>query len=221
MSTILFVVSAARSWTLADGAAHPTGFWAEELLTPYRLLTAAGHRVDIATPGGRPPIADAASVQEGDAEALAAIPGLAAPLTLSTVDPAAHDAVFYPGGHGPMEDLAVDEDSAALVTATLAAERPLALVCHGLAALLPARTATGEPAAAGRRLTAFSDEEERQGGLADRAPFLLESALRAQGAAVVVTEPWRDHVLVDGALITGQNPQSSGATARALLDALA
>lgn len=221
MSTILFVVSAARSWTLADGAAHPTGFWAEELLTPYRLLTAAGHRVDIATPGGRPPIADAASVQEGDAEALAAIPGLAAPLTLSTVDPAAYDAVFYPGGHGPMEDLAVDEDSAALVTATLAAERPLALVCHGLAALLPARTATGEPAAAGRRLTAFSDEEERQGGLADRAPFLLESALRAQGAAVVATEPWRDHVLVDGALITGQNPQSSGATARALLDALA
>lgn len=220
MSTILFVVSAARSWTLADGAAHPTGFWAEELLTPYRLLTAAGHRVDIATPGGRPPVADAASVQEGDAEALAAIPGLAAPLTLSTVDPAAYDAVFYPGGHGPMEDLAVDEDSAALVTATLAAERPLALVCHGLAALLPARTTTGEPAAAGRRLTVFSDEEERQGGLADRAPFLLESALRAQGAAVVVTEPWGDHVLVDGALITGQNPQSSGATARALLDAL-
>ncbi|WP_101848203.1 type 1 glutamine amidotransferase domain-containing protein [Zhihengliuella sp. ISTPL4] len=221
MSTILFVVSAARSWTLADGTTHPTGFWAEELLTPYRLLTAAGHRIDIATPGGRLPVADPASLRDGDAEALAAIPGLDSPLVLSAVDVAAYDAVFYPGGHGPMEDLAVDADSAALVSATLTAERPLALVCHGLAALLPARTASGEPVVAGRRLTAFSDEEERQGGLADRAPFLLESALRAQGAAVVVTEPWGDHVLVDGALITGQNPQSSGATANALLEALA
>lgn len=221
MSSVLFVVTGARTWTLSDGTEHPTGYWAEELLAPYRLLTAAGHDVAFATPGGVEPVADASSLGDGDAAELAQIPGLSAPLVLADVDSADYAAVYYPGGHGPMQDLAVDAESAALITATLAGGRPLAAVCHGLAALLPARNAAGEPLVAGRRITGFSDEEERMGGLADRAPFLVESALRAQGAAVEVTEPWSDHTIVDGLLITGQNPQSSASAARALVDALA
>ena len=221
MFSVLFVVTAARTWTLTDGTAHPTGYWAEELLTPYRALRDAGHSVSFATPGGVAPVADASSLSVGDAEAIAAIHQLAAPLILADVDPADYDAVYYPGGHGPMQDLAVDEDSAALITATLAAGRPLAAVCHGLAALLPARTATGESVVAGRRITGFTDEEEHLGGLADRAPFLLESELRARGAEFDVAAPWSDHTVVDGQLITGQNPQSSASAARALVAALA
>ncbi|MFK0240088.1 type 1 glutamine amidotransferase domain-containing protein [Microbacterium sp. NPDC090281] len=221
MSSVLFVVTGARTWTLADGTAHPTGYWAEELLTPYRLLSEAGHTVSFATPGGVAPVADASSLAEGDAESIAAIDGLTAPLVLADVDPATYDAVYYPGGHGPMQDLAVDEDSAALITATLATGRPLAAVCHGLAALLPARTAAGESVVAGRRITGFTDEEERIGGLADRAPFLLESELRARGAELDIASPWSDHTVVDGLLITGQNPQSSASAARALVAALA
>lgn len=221
MSSVLFVVTAARTWTLSDGTEHPTGYWAEELLAPYRLLTAAGHDVVFATPGGVEPVADSSSLADGDAEAIADIAGLRAPLVLADVDSADYAAVYYPGGHGPMQDLAVDADSAALITATLAGGRPLAAVCHGLAALLPARTSSGDPVVAGRRITGFSDEEERIGGLADRAPFLLESSLREQGADVEVTEPWSDHTIVDGLLITGQNPQSSASAAQALLAALA
>jgi putative intracellular protease/amidase len=221
MSHVLFVVTAARTWTLADGTAHPTGYWAEELLAPYELLTAAGHDVSFATPGGIAPVADAGSLRDGDADAIAAIDGLASPLVLAAVDPAAYDAVYYPGGHGPMQDLATDADSAALITATIAGGRPLAAVCHGLAALLPARDAEGRPVVAGRTITGFSDEEERIGGLADRAPFLLESSLRELGADIAVAEPWSDHVVVDGQLITGQNPQSSASAAAALVAALA
>ena len=220
MPTILFVVTGARTWTLTDGTEHPTSYWAEELLTPYRLLTEAGHDVVFATPNGVAPVADPGSLQDGDAVAIAAIPGLDAPLALAGVDAAEFAAVYYPGGHGPMQDLAVDDASGALIAATLHAGRPLAAVCHGLAALLPAHTAAGTPLVAGRRITAFTDEEERLGGLADRAPFLLESTLRARDAEVITAEPWSDHVVVDGGIITGQNPQSSASTALALLNAL-
>jgi len=220
MSTVLFVVTGARTWTLSDGTAHPTGYWAEELLAPYRLLTAAGHDVDFTTPGGVVPVADTGSLGDGDIEEIAAISGLAAPLVLADVDPLAYDAVYYPGGHGPMQDLAVDADSAALIAATVADGRPLAAVCHGLAALLPARTSSGEPIVAGRHITGFSDEEERIGGLAVRAPFLLEASLRSLGADVDVADPWSDHIVVDGLLITGQNPQSSTSVAAALVAAL-
>ncbi|MFK4761650.1 type 1 glutamine amidotransferase domain-containing protein [Microbacterium sp. ZW T5_45] len=221
MSTVLFVVTGARTWTLSDGTAHPTGYWAEELLTPFRRLTDAGHTVVFATPNGVQPVADPASLNEGDAEAIASVPGLSAPLVLADVDAAAYDAVYYPGGHGPMQDLAIDADSAALIAHTVEAGRPLAAVCHGLAALLPARTAAGAPVVAGRTLTAFTDEEERLGGLADRAPYLLESALRELGADVSASAPWSDHTVVDGLLITGQNPQSSASAADALVAALA
>ena len=220
MSTVLFVVSAARTWTLSDGTAHPTGYWAEELLAPYQLLTEAGHTVEFATPGGIAPIADDASFgDDGEAEraALGAIPGLGTPRTLDHVDLAAYDAVFYPGGHGPMEDLSQDAASGALLASALASPKPVALVCHGVAALLAATREDGALVAAGRTVTAFTDEEEKQAGLASRAPFLLESALRERGVVVEPAQPWADHVVVDANLITGQNPQSSASVAHALL----
>jgi putative intracellular protease/amidase len=223
MSTILFVVSSARTWTLSDGTAHPTGFWAEELLTPYRLFTAAGHRVVFATPDGLPPVADEASFgDDGEAEraALAAIADLATPLRVDEVEVAAYDAVFYPGGHGPMEDLARDAQSGALIRAALDADKPIGLVCHGVAALLASTAPDGALSTAGRRVAAFTDEEETQAGLADRAPWLLESTLRDRGLDVVVAGPWTDHVVTDGNLVTGQNPQSSASVASALLERL-
>ncbi len=96
MSSVLFVVTGARTWTLTDGTEHPTGYWAEELLTPYRALRDAGHSVSFATPGGVAPVADAGSLTEGDAESIAAIDGLATPLVLADIDPSAYDAVYYP-----------------------------------------------------------------------------------------------------------------------------
>lgn len=223
MSTVLFVVTSARTLTLADGTAHPTGYWAEELLAPYRVLTAVGHRVEFATPGGSVPVPDEASLGGDEATrgelrtALAAIDGLSAPLRVEDVDLARYDAVFYPGGHGPMADLAVDEASGALITSALDRDLPLAVVCHGVAALLAAKRTDGTLAAAGRTVAAFTDAEELQGGLGDRSPWLLESALRDGGVVVDAAEPWADHVVEDGNLISGQNPQSSGSVGRALL----
>ena len=142
MSTILFVVTGARHWTLNDGTQHPTGYWAEELLAPYEAFTGAGHTVEFASPGGVAPVPDRGSLApdlndgRDDVEAvLAAIPGLAAPLDVAKVDVALYDAVFYPGGHGPMEDLAVDADSGRVLTETLAwqsifvVQVPLTLLC--------------------------------------------------------------------------------------------
>jgi len=226
MATVLFVVTSARTWTLSDGTAHPTGYWAEELVTPYRLFTEAGHDVVFATPGGVAPVADEGSLSpdanggEDLRPAIAAIEGLSTARPLDEIDLAAYDAVFYPGGHGPMEDLSRDEESGALLARALDEDLPLGLVCHGLAALVAAKRADGSLAAAGRRVTAFTDEEERQGGLAGKAPWLLESTLREGGLVVDGAEPWADHVVEDGALVTGQNPQSSASVARALLERL-
>ena len=226
MATVLFVVTSARTWTLSDGTAHPTGYWAEELVTPNRLFTEAGHDVVFATPGGVAPVADEGSLSpdanggEDLRPAIAAIEGLSTARPLDEIDLAAYDAVFYPGGHGPMEDLSRDEESGALLARALDEDLPLGLVCHGLAALVAAKRADGSLAAAGRRVTAFTDEEERQGGLAGKAPWLLESTLREGGLVVDGAEPWADHVVEDGALVTGQNPQSSASVARALLERL-
>ncbi|GAB4002757.1 type 1 glutamine amidotransferase domain-containing protein [Nocardioides ultimimeridianus] len=227
MAKILFVVTGASTWTLANGTAHPTGFWAEELLEPYRALTAAGHTVDIATPGGVVPTVDRASLTPeytGGADVTAeldAIDALRHPIALTDVDLEAYAAVYYPGGHGPMEDLVDDRDSGALLVAALDSGRPLAVVCHGSVALLAADRTDGTWAFAGKRITGFTDEEERQGGLAANAPFLAESRLREAGAVVEVGAPWSDHVVVDGNLITGQNPQSSASVGKLLVDALA
>ncbi|RAG84015.1 type 1 glutamine amidotransferase domain-containing protein [Streptacidiphilus pinicola] len=226
MSKILFVVTGATYWTLNDGTRHPTGYWAEELLTPYKVFTEAGHDVVLATPGGVVPAPDPGSLAPGAnggrdvTPELAEIAALAAPLKLEDVDLADYQAVFYPGGHGPMEDLAVDPTSGRLLVDALDSGKPLGVVCHAPAALLAANRADGTSAFAGRKITAFSNEEERQGGLADKAIWLLEDRLKAIGADVKVAAPWTPNVVLDGNLLTGQNPMSSGPLAVELLKQL-
>ncbi|MBA9001928.1 MULTISPECIES: type 1 glutamine amidotransferase domain-containing protein [Thermomonospora] len=230
MARILFVMTGARHWTLNDGTRHPTGFWAEEAVIPYRALTEAGHEVTVASPGGVVPVPDAASLTpdatggEEGAEAITAaleeFTELRRPVRLEEVDLAGYDAVFYPGGHGPMEDLAVDADSGRLLTATLDSGKPLALVCHGPAAMLAARRQDGGSPFAGRRLTGFTNEEERQAGLAGKAPWLLQDRLTGLGADFRAGAPWQPNVVVDRNLITGQNPASSGPLVAELLKML-
>jgi putative intracellular protease/amidase len=232
MSNILMVVTAADALTLSDGSVHPTGFWAEELVVAHRELTNAGHVIAIASPGGRVPTVDPGSLSvetvgdQAKVDELAAYlrqiaPELAHPLALSAVDPAAYDAVVLPGGHGPMTDLAFDEDLGRILRAADVAGTLIAPFCHGPAGLLSAVDGTGAFAFAGRRLTVFTDEEERTGGLGAGTPWFVESTLRERGALVEDGAAWTSHVVRDGNLFSGQNPQSSEAVAAAVIDALA
>ncbi|MFI9115839.1 type 1 glutamine amidotransferase domain-containing protein [Streptomyces venezuelae] len=230
MPKILFVLTGADFWTLADGTKHPTGFWAEEAAAPYEALTAAGYEVVVATPGGVVPTVDKSSLapefnggQEGAdkvAATLDSMTELQHPLRLEDVDLADYAAVFYPGGHGPMEDLSVDATSGALLIEALNSGKPLAVVCHGPAALLAATKADGSNAFAGYRVAAFTNDEETQSGFADKAKWLLESRLVEAGVDVQVGEPWAPKVVVDRNLITGQNPASSAPLAERLLETL-
>jgi len=225
MAEILFVLTGADHWTLADGSEHPTGFWAEEFVVPYQVLTGAGHQITVATPGGVVPQADPASLTadfggQDFGVVLEGIAALRSPIKIEEADPTAYDAVFYPGGHGPMEDLSVNADSGRLLTAALDSGKPLAVVCHGPAALLAAERADGTPTFAGYRLAAFTNDEETQAGFADKAAWLLEDRLVALGANVDKGEPWAPHVVVDRNLYTGQNPSSSGPLADEILKAL-
>jgi putative intracellular protease/amidase len=230
MAKILFVMTGADHWTLADGTLHPTGFWAEEAVTPYEAFRAAGHEVAVATPGGVVPPVDKGSLaaelnggQEGAdrvAAGLAAMTELQRPVRLEDVDLADYAAVFYPGGHGPMEDLAVDAASGRLLATALESGTPLGVVCHGPAALLAAVKEDGSNAFAGRGIAAFTNAEEMQAGLGDKAKWLLQDRLTEAGVEVRVGEPWAPHVIVDGNLVTGQNPASSGPLAAELLKKL-
>ncbi|MFD5863862.1 type 1 glutamine amidotransferase domain-containing protein [Agromyces sp. NPDC127015] len=231
MTSILMIVTAADAIELADGSTHPTGFWAEELVVAHRALTAAGAEVTLATPGGAPApvdpgslspeiVGDAAKVEEfrGYLESIAA--ELAAPAAIGDLDAAAYDALVLPGGHGPMVDLAHDPAVGAALVAADRAGVLIAPFCHGPAALLSATLADGGFAFAGRALTVFTDEEERTGGLGAGTPWFVASALAERGAHVEGGAAWSSHVVRDGNLITGQNPQSSEAVAGALLEAL-
>ena len=230
MSKILFVVTGARHWTLKDGTQHPTGYWAEEVVAPYREFVRAGHEVTVATPGGVLPVVDEGSLAAGanggqdraDAirDELDSIAQLKAPINLTDVALDDYAVVFYPGGHGPMEDLAVDATSAALLTETLASGKPLGIVCHAPAALLATADAEGRSPFAGYRATGFTNAEETQAGLADKAPWLLQDRLVALGIDFQEVDPWQEHVVVDRTLFTGQNPASSGPLAKAILAAL-
>ena len=226
MSSVLVVLSGARVWSLKDGTQHPTGFWADEFVAPYRLLLEAGHDVTIATPGARVPVVDQASLGDDSGPELRAYlesvkDKLESPARLEDVDPAAYDAVFIPGGHGPMQDLAVNPDIARILAAMLPdTSKVVASLCHGPAAFLAAGDAEGNWLFKGRKLTAFTDDEEKQAGLADKAPWLLEDRLRAGGADFESGTAWTSHVVVDGNLITAQNPASAEAAGQALLSLL-
>ena len=230
MGKILFVVTGADYWTLADGTQHPTGFWAEELVAPYRVFTGAGLQVVIATPDGVVPTVDRASLSADanggqdnadriEAE-LAAIEELNLPERLEGVELDDYSAVFYPGGHGPMEDLAVNRESARLLIETLRSGKPLGVVCHAPAALLATQDPDGSSPFAGFRLTGFTNGEETQTGLAGKAKWLLQDRLVAMGADFVEGPPWQVNVVVDRNLYTGQNPASSGPVADDMVKAI-
>ncbi|HEX6347400.1 type 1 glutamine amidotransferase domain-containing protein [Umezawaea sp.] len=221
MTKALMVVSGADALVLADGTSHPTGFWAEEVVESLRVLREAGVEVAVATPGGVRPTVDAASLEGNDFGAAvdAIADELASPLVLADVDAADFDAVYLPGGHGPMADLAVDGALGRLLVRFEAEGKVVAALCHGPAGLLSAVREDGAFAFAGRELTVFTDEEERQGGL--DVPYSVEARLRDLGARVAAGPAWSSTVVVDGNLVTGQNPQSSVDTARQVAGLLA
>lgn len=220
MANVLMILSAADHWTLKDGSAHPTGFWAEEFVTPYEVFTDAGWSVTLATPGGRAPTVDQASLAEGagDPATLEKVkaslerlaPVLNSPADLADVNHDEFDIVVYPGGHGPMEDLAVDKTSGTILAERMRADKPVALLCHAPAAVLAASDGPSTSPFAGYKMTGFSNIEEEQAGLAANAPWLLEDKLVELGADYSsANEPWSSHVVVDRNVYTGQNPQSS------------
>lgn len=205
-----------------------TGFWLEEFAAPYYVLKDAGHSITLASPkGGQPPLdpkSDEADAQtdatrrfKSDAEAKAQ---LASTKMLSDIEADAFDAVFYPGGHGPLWDLAEDKHSKALIESTLAADKPVALVCHAPAVLKNVTAPDGSPLVRGRKVTGFTNAEEEAVGLTEVVPFLLEDELKRQGANFSKVGNFEPHVERDGLLITGQNPPSSEPAAEALLEVL-
>jgi putative intracellular protease/amidase len=202
-----------------------TGFWLEELAAPYYVFKDSGAGITLASPkGGQPPLdpkSDAIASQtdatrrfERDAGAKAA---LAATARLSAISHEDFDAVFYPGGHGPLWDLAEDPDSISLIENTIAAGKPVAAVCHAPGVLRHVKTPDGKPLVQGKSVTGFSNSEEEAVGLTKIVPFLVEDMLREKGGDYSKAADWQSHVAVDGLLITGQNPASSEDAAQALI----
>lgn len=230
MRNILIVLSAADSWTRADGSAYATGVWAEELVDIDETFAEAGVAVDIATPGGVRATIDPHSVnpeivgQDNADRFLAYLRSIehrmATPLALADVVTDRYDAIVIPGGHGPVEDLHQDADMGRVLSEAERASTIIAPVCHGQAALLAAQDGDGKWLFAGRRMTAFSDEEEVEFGTADNAPWLLADTLRQRGARYEQGPNWQPFLVRDGNLLTGQNPASSKPLADAVVAAL-
>jgi len=205
-----------------------TGFWLEELAAPYYRFIDAGAQVTLASlEGGQPPLDPKSSEKDAQTDATqrfesddVAIRALSNTLPLSQINIDNYDAVFYPGGHGPLWDLANDEHSIRLIEQTLQADKPVALVCHAPGVLRKVKDVEGRSIVAGKAVTGFSNTEEEAVGLADIVPFLVEDMLKENGANYSKADDWQVHVQQDGLLITGQNPASSAATADALLRAL-
>lgn len=205
-----------------------TGFWLEELAAPYYVFKEAGARLTLASPkGGQPPLdpksndpafqTDATRRFEADAEAKAA---LANTRPLDSISPEDFDAVFYPGGHGPLWDLAEDRSSVALIENTLNSGKPVALVCHAPGVLRHAKNPDGSPLVQGKKVTGFTNSEEAAVGLTDVVPFLVEDELVSKGGQYSKVADWQPYAIRDGLLITGQNPASSAAAAQALVACL-
>ncbi|WP_068830591.1 type 1 glutamine amidotransferase domain-containing protein [Pseudomonas sp. BMS12] len=204
---------------------HKTGFWLEEFASPYYVFKDAGAQLTLASPkGGQPPIdpkSDAPDAQTDatrrfadDAEAQQA---LASTLPLAQVRAEDFDALFYPGGHGPLWDLAEDATSIALIERFIALGKPVGAVCHAPGVLRHVKAADGTPLVRGKRVTGFSNSEEDAVQLSDVVPFLVEDMLKGHGGQYGRGADWSSHVEVDGLLVTGQNPASSDASAEALL----
>ena len=203
-----------------------TGFWLEEMAAPYYEFKDVGAHITLASPkGGRPPLdpksqdpnfqTDITRRFEQDAEAEGRLDST---VRLDSVKQDSFDTVFYPGGHGPMWDLAEDPCSARLIESFLAAGKPVAMVCHASGALRHVKNAAGKPLVHGRTVTGFTDGEEADVELTKVVPFLVEDELLNLGATFSKVKNWGVHVVRDGLLVTGQNPASSGPAAKALIE---
>lgn len=224
MKKVLFVVT---SHEKLGNTGEKTGFWTEEFAAPYYELADQGIQIDIATPlGGQPPIdpksADPASATEdtkrldADTELLAKLKNT---LRLAHVKESDYDAVFYPGGHGPLWDLAKDRNSIALIESFYNNNKPIAFVCHAPGVLKDVKI-KDEYLVKGKKVTGFSNSEEAAVGLTNVVPFLLEEVLQANGGMYSKAENWQPYAVEDGLLITGQNPASSKLVAQKLLQQL-
>ena len=206
-----------------------TGFWLEEFAAPYYVFKDAGAAITLASPrGGQPPLdpkSDDPASQTESTHRFKADPAaqavLASTLELSGVSAGDFDAVFYPGGHGPLWDLAEDASSIALIEAMLAAGKPVAAVCHAPGVLRHPKRPDGTPVVKGKAVTGFTNTEEQAVGLIQVVPFLVEDMLKKNGGNYSKGADWQPYVVTDGLLITGQNPASSEPAAKALLKKLA
>ncbi|GAA5525936.1 protein/nucleic acid deglycase HchA [Microbulbifer aestuariivivens] len=207
---------------------HKTGFWLEEFASPYYVFRDAGAEITLASPkGGQPPLdpkSDAPDFQTAATERFqkdeAAQQALANTLPLGEVSADDFDAVFYPGGHGPLWDLAESEVSRALIETFFQAGKPVAAVCHAPGVFRHTLGSDGKPLVSGKQVTGFSNSEEAAVELTDVVPFLVEDMLKGNGGIYSKGDDWQSHVVKDGLLITGQNPASSEGTAEALLQLL-
>lgn len=233
MTSALLILTGSRVWTMKDGTPHPTGFWAREFMEAYNVFTDGGLQVDVATPGGVSAQVDLLSwnlaYNDNDPDFvarqktfLASLDDvLRAPARLEDVRPGQYDVLFIVGGHGPMQDLAVHPAIGDLLAANLDnPPRIVGGVCHGPAGFLSAHRADGSWLFRGRRLTAFTNEEETAATFAGNAPWLLEDRLRLAGAQFEGAPAWSVHVVVDGNLVTGQQNVSSGAAAAKIVEQL-
>jgi putative intracellular protease/amidase len=205
-----------------------TGFWIEEFAAPYYVLTDAGVEVVLASPkGGQPPVDPKSEAPESQTEATTRFNKdssvkalLANTFKLSEIKAESFDAVFFPGGHGPLWDLSNNNESIELIQNFLALNKPVAAVCHAPAVLLHAKTPQGEPFVKGKKVTGFTNTEEEAVQLTEIVPFLLEDELKKNGGVYSRGADWSPYVLRDGLLITGQNPASSEPAAKELLELL-
>ncbi|MEQ8391627.1 MAG: type 1 glutamine amidotransferase domain-containing protein [Thalassospira sp.] len=200
---------------------HKTGIWLEELAAPYYRFLDAGAEITLASPkGGQPPLDPNSQVPDALTDATkrfdnddAAKTVFANTVKLDGLNADDYDALFYPGGHGPLWDLATDAKSIALVEAFVAQNKPVAAVCHGPAALVNAKGSDGKPLVAGKKVTGFTNDEEKAVGLEKVVPLSIEDEFKKQRGLYERGDMWASYAVVDGKLVTGQNPASSDATA--------
>jgi putative intracellular protease/amidase len=210
------------------GTGKKTGFWLEEFAAPYYVFKDAGAELTLASPkGGQPPLEPNSAAESALTDATkrfnddqAAQDELAHTAVLATVSPDGFDAIFFPGGHGPLWDLAEDADSIRLIETFASSDRPIGAVCHAPAVFKHTKGAGGDPLVSGKNVTGFTNSEEEGVGLTDVVPFLVEDMLKANGGNYQKGPDWSSFVVTDGKLVTGQNPASSEEAARKLLELL-
>ncbi|UOA23635.1 Putative cysteine protease YraA [Sulfitobacter pontiacus] len=207
---------------------NKTGFWLEEFAAPYYVFKDAGAEITLASPkGGQPPLDPSSDADGAQTDATKRFKGddaaqkeLANTEVLSSVSADGFDAIFYPGGHGPLWDLAEDKASINLIESFAASDRPVGAVCHAPAVFKHTKGTDDKPLVSGKTVTGFTNTEEEAVGLTDVVPFLVEDMLKTNGGTYKKGDDWASFVVTDGKLVTGQNPASSEEAAHKLLSLL-